>query len=48
MVLEETTEPALFGGNDSTMEKVTSRLAEQNGRYAVLAPEGGRYSGPPT
>ena len=48
-------EPALFGGNDSTVEKVTSRLAEQNGRYAVLAPEGGklfsiaggRYSGTP-
>lgn len=48
-------EPALFGGNDSTVEKVTSRLAEQNGRYAVLAPEGGklfsiaggRYSGSP-
>ncbi|WP_021593485.1 DUF3987 domain-containing protein [Actinomadura welshii] len=48
-------EPALFGGNDSTVEKVTSRLAEQNGRYAVMAPEGGklfsiaggRYSGSP-
>ncbi|WP_433467020.1 DUF3987 domain-containing protein [Spirillospora sp. CA-128828] len=46
-------EPRLFGGNDSTTEKVTSRLAEQNGRFAVLAPEGGklfsiaggRYSG---
>ncbi|MGH8883200.1 MAG: YfjI family protein, partial [Stackebrandtia sp.] len=48
-------EPKLFGGNDSTTEKVTSRLAEQNSRYAVLAPEGGkllsiaggRYSGSP-
>ncbi|MGK5558997.1 DUF3987 domain-containing protein, partial [Actinomadura kijaniata] len=48
-------EPRLFGGNDSTTEKVTSRLAEQNGRYAVLAPEGGKllsiaggkYSGSP-
>ncbi|MDL4772481.1 DUF3987 domain-containing protein [Actinomadura xylanilytica] len=46
-------EPRLFGGNDSTVEKVTSRLGEQNGRFAVLAPEGGklfsiaggRYSG---
>ncbi|KAB2371120.1 DUF3987 domain-containing protein [Actinomadura montaniterrae] len=56
LTLEKTrvpAEPRLFGGNDSTTEKVTSRLAEQNGRYAVLAPEGGklfsiaggRYSG---
>ncbi|MFF5265386.1 DUF3987 domain-containing protein [Actinomadura viridis] len=35
-------EPKLFGGNDSTVEKVTSRLAEQGGRFAVLAPEGGK------
>ncbi|WP_019632686.1 DUF3987 domain-containing protein [Actinomadura atramentaria] len=58
LALEDATipaEPKLFGGNDSTVEKATSRLAEQNGRYAVLAPEGGkllsiaggRYSGSP-
>ncbi|MBA9002050.1 DUF3987 domain-containing protein [Thermomonospora cellulosilytica] len=35
-------EPKLFGGNDSTVEKVASRLAEQGGRFAVLAPEGGK------
>ncbi|MFI0451219.1 DUF3987 domain-containing protein [Actinomadura sp. 6N118] len=48
-------EPKLFTGNDATVEKVTSRLAEQAGRFAVLAPEGGklfsiaggRYSGTP-
>jgi len=48
-------EPALFGGTDVTVERVASRLAEQNGRYAVLAPEGaklfsiagGRYSKTP-
>jgi uncharacterized protein DUF3987/DnaB helicase-like protein len=48
-------EPKLFTGNDATVEKVTSRLAEQRGRFAVLAPEGGklfsiaggRYSGTP-
>jgi uncharacterized protein DUF3987/DnaB helicase-like protein len=35
-------EPKLFGGNDSTVESVASRLAQQGGRFAVLAPEGGK------
>lgn len=44
-------EPCLFA-DDTTIEKLGSRLAEQGGRFAVLSPEGeifsiaaGRYSG---
>ena len=46
-------EPRLFA-DDTTIEKLGSRLAEQGGRFAVLFPEGeifsiaaGRYSGAP-
>ena len=46
-------EPRLFA-DDTTIEKLGSRLAEQGGRFAVLSPEGeifsiaaGRYSGAP-
>jgi hypothetical protein len=46
-------EPCLFT-DDATVERLTSRLAEQGGRFAVLSPEGeifsiaaGRYSGAP-
>jgi hypothetical protein len=46
-------EPCLFA-DDSTIERLGSRLAEQGGRFAVLSPEGeifavaaGRYSGAP-
>ena len=46
-------EPRLFA-DDTTIEKLGSRLAEQGGRLAVLSPEGeifsiaaGRYSGAP-
>ncbi|MEU1731342.1 DUF3987 domain-containing protein [Streptosporangium sp. NPDC020145] len=46
-------EPKLFTAN-ATVERLTSLLAEQGGRFAVLAPEGkifsilaGRYSGSP-
>lgn len=46
-------EPRLFA-DDTTIEKLGSRLAEQSGRFAVLSPEGeifsiaaGRYSGAP-
>jgi replicative DNA helicase len=46
-------EPRLFA-DDTTIEKLGSRLAEQGGRFAVLSPEGeifsiaaGRYSGSP-
>ncbi|MBC6461472.1 DUF3987 domain-containing protein [Actinomadura sp. HBU206391] len=46
-------EPSLFS-DDATVERLTSHLAEQNGRFAVLSPEGeifsiaaGRYSGAP-
>lgn len=46
-------EPRLFTAN-ATVEKLTSMLAEQGGRFAILAPEGkifsilaGRYSGSP-
>jgi replicative DNA helicase len=46
-------EPCLFT-DDATIERLTSRLAEQGGRFAVLSPEGeifsiaaGRYSGTP-
>ncbi|MEV7907819.1 DUF3987 domain-containing protein, partial [Streptomyces anulatus] len=56
MALESLTvpaEPKLFTAN-ATVERLTSLLAEQGGRFAVLAPEGkifsilaGRYSGAP-
>jgi replicative DNA helicase len=46
-------EPCLFA-DDTTIERLGSRLAEQGGRFAVLSPEGelfsiaaGRYSGTP-
>ena len=46
-------EPCLFA-DDTTIERLGSRLAEQGGRFAVLSPEGeifsiaaGRYSGSP-
>jgi replicative DNA helicase len=46
-------EPCLFA-DDTTIERLGSRLAEQGGRFAVLSPEGeifsiaaGRYSGAP-
>lgn len=46
-------EPKLYSSN-ATVEKITSLLAEQGGRFAVLAPEGkifsilaGQYSGTP-
>jgi Protein of unknown function (DUF3987) len=46
-------EPCLFA-DDTTVERLGSRLAEQGGRFAVLSPEGesfsiaaGRYSGTP-
>lgn len=46
-------EPCLFA-DDTTIERLGSRLAEQDGRFAVLSPEGeifsiaaGRYSGSP-
>ena len=46
-------EPRLFS-DDATVEKLTSHVAEQGGRFAVLSPEGevfsvaaGRYSGAP-
>ncbi|MER5419887.1 DUF3987 domain-containing protein [Streptosporangium roseum] len=51
--IEVPAEPKLFTAN-ATMERLTSLLAEQGGRFAVLAPEGkifsilaGRYSGTP-
>lgn len=56
LALEETTVPAkprLFS-DDATVEKLTTHVAEQGGRFAVLSPEGemfsiaaGRYSGAP-
>jgi hypothetical protein len=46
-------EPCLFS-DDSTVERLTSHVAEQGGRFAVLSPEGeifsiaaGRYGGAP-
>lgn len=46
-------EPRLFS-DDATVERLTSHVAEQGGRFAVLSPEGeifgiaaGRYSGTP-
>lgn len=46
-------EPCLFS-DDATVEVLTSRVAEQGGRFAILSPEGeifsiaaGRYSGAP-
>ncbi|TDD75802.1 DUF3987 domain-containing protein, partial [Actinomadura rubrisoli] len=54
--LEETpipAEPCLFS-DDATVEVLTTRVAEQGGRFAILSPEGeifsiaaGRYSGAP-
>ncbi|MEU5880873.1 DUF3987 domain-containing protein [Spirillospora sp. NPDC047279] len=54
--LEETpipAEPCLFS-DDATVERLTSHVAEQGGRFAILSPEGeifsiaaGRYSGAP-
>ncbi len=56
LALEETTipaEPCLFS-DDATVERLTSHLFEQGGRFAILSPEGeifsiaaGRYSGAP-
>ncbi|MER6810740.1 DUF3987 domain-containing protein [Spirillospora sp. NPDC000708] len=56
LALEEATvpaEPCLFS-DDATVERLTSHLAEQGGRFAILSPEGevfsiaaGRYSGAP-
>ena len=46
-------EPCLFS-DDATVERLTTHLAEQGGRFAILSPEGeifsiaaGRYSGAP-
>ncbi|MBO2453652.1 DUF3987 domain-containing protein [Actinomadura barringtoniae] len=46
-------EPCLFS-DDATVERLTSHVAEQGGRFAILSPEGeifsiaaGRYSGAP-
>lgn len=56
LALEEATvpaEPCLFS-DDATVERLTSHLSEQGGRFAILSPEGevfsiaaGRYSGAP-
>ncbi|TDC96018.1 DUF3987 domain-containing protein [Actinomadura sp. 7K507] len=56
LALDEATvpaEPCLFS-DDATVERLTSHLAEQGGRFAILSPEGeifsiaaGRYSGAP-
>ncbi|WP_433474761.1 DUF3987 domain-containing protein [Spirillospora sp. CA-142024] len=56
LALDETTvpaEPCLFS-DDATVERLTSHLSEQGGRFAILSPEGevfsiaaGRYSGAP-
>ncbi|MDL4777600.1 DUF3987 domain-containing protein [Actinomadura xylanilytica] len=56
LALEEATippEPCLFS-DDATVERLTSHVAEQGGRFAILSPEGeifsiaaGRYSGAP-
>ncbi|MFC5754155.1 DUF3987 domain-containing protein [Actinomadura rugatobispora] len=56
LALEEITvpaEPCLFS-DDATVERLTTHLAEQGGRFAILSPEGevfsiaaGRYSGAP-
>ena len=56
LALGETTipaEPCLFS-DDATMERLTTHLFEQGGRFAILSPEGeifsiaaGRYSGAP-
>ncbi|GAA3961940.1 hypothetical protein GCM10023085_50480 [Actinomadura viridis] len=56
LALDEITvpaEPCLFS-DDATVERLTTHLAEQDGRFAILSPEGeifsiaaGRYSGAP-
>ncbi|WP_339155871.1 YfjI family protein [Actinomadura luteofluorescens] len=56
LALDETAvpaEPCLFS-DDATVERLTSHLSEQGGRFAILSPEGeifsiaaGRYSGAP-